>query len=334
MRVSAPIKVSIFAFLSLFRLNIYVTLGRGIGVSLSLHRHSLRLPHEGLSKAVAGISVFAAVNLHSDPRRLETLRQLYGLVVILKVTEGVCQAHAPGRAYFRKAQHAGFALQQPVEGDHGAAGHLLVRLSGLHEHELEVELTRGSLRYDLHLLHLHVNERVRLHQTAVKRQILVQARNLTLHVAETALDLLIALAIDPPRHFGGFQLAALLLVLRLEAADARARDERSTHRIDHAKSGVVSAELERRVQKGGRKQHRQTQQHRAKLRRMRSDDQLAEIIRHPKACLSTGVKEQPTLYEAAPFEAVLCDAGRRHAAHPGLGSDGRNPHALAQSISC
>src|SRR5271168_1845734 len=119
MRVAAPIKVSIFAFAFLFRLNIYVTLGRRIGVSLSLHRHSLRLPYEGLSKAVAGISVFAAVYLHPDPRRLEPLRQLYGLVVILKITEGVCQAHAPGRAYLGKAQGVGFALQQPIDGDHG-----------------------------------------------------------------------------------------------------------------------------------------------------------------------------------------------------------------------
>ena len=80
-----------------------------------------------------------------------------------------------------------------------------------------------SFRHDLHLLHLHVNERVRLHQTAVKRQVLVEARDLALHVADTALDLLVALPIDAARHVGGFQLASLLLIFRFELAHARAR---------------------------------------------------------------------------------------------------------------
>src|SRR5580658_10592114 len=94
MRVLAPIKVSIFAFLLCFRLNIYTTLARRIGAGLGFDRHSLRLPNEGLSKTVAGVPVSAAVNLDAHTRRLEPLRQLYGFIVILKVAEGVCQAGA------------------------------------------------------------------------------------------------------------------------------------------------------------------------------------------------------------------------------------------------
>jgi len=51
-----------------------------------------------------------------------------------------------------------------------------------------------------------VNDRIRLHQAAVKRQVLFQARNLTLHIAEIPINLLVALLIDAPRDFGGLQL--------------------------------------------------------------------------------------------------------------------------------
>src|ERR1700722_15074253 len=103
-RVFAPIKVSTFAFLVCFCLNIYITLARRIGAGLRFHRHSLGLPHESLSKTVAGISVFAAVNFDAHAGRLEPRRQLYGFVVILKVAEGVCQAHAPCRRHLRECQ--------------------------------------------------------------------------------------------------------------------------------------------------------------------------------------------------------------------------------------
>src|SRR5882724_2473792 len=102
-RVLGPIRVSTVAFLLCFCLNICLTLGR-IPASLGFHRHSLRLPNEGLPKTVAQVSVFAAVNLDPDARRLETLRQLNGFVVILKVTEGVCQADTPVRRHLAKSQ--------------------------------------------------------------------------------------------------------------------------------------------------------------------------------------------------------------------------------------
>src|ERR1700722_9200238 len=122
MRVLAPIKVSIFAFLLCFCLNIYTILsGRGLVRSgpdcLGFHGHSLRLPYEGLPKSVPGILVFAAVNLDADARRLESLRHLYDLVIVLKVTKGVCQAVAPARGYLLKAQAGGFALQQTIDGE-------------------------------------------------------------------------------------------------------------------------------------------------------------------------------------------------------------------------
>src|SRR5258708_39497566 len=89
-RVFGPIRVSTVAFLLwlLLCLNICLTLGR-IAACLGFHRHPLRLPNEGLPKTVAHVPVAAAVNLHLDTRGLEPLRQLYGFVEILKVSEGV-----------------------------------------------------------------------------------------------------------------------------------------------------------------------------------------------------------------------------------------------------
>ena len=49
--------VSISAFLLGFGLNICFTLGRNIAVRLGFHRHSLRLPDEGLPETVTGISL-------------------------------------------------------------------------------------------------------------------------------------------------------------------------------------------------------------------------------------------------------------------------------------
>src|ERR1700733_14022492 len=108
MRVRAPIKVSIFAFLLCFCLNIHITFGRSGAGRLGFHRHALRLPNEGLPKTVSGILVFAAVNLDPDTRRFESLRHLDRFVVVLKVTEGVCQAVAPAWGYLLKSQAGGF----------------------------------------------------------------------------------------------------------------------------------------------------------------------------------------------------------------------------------
>src|ERR1700722_8500548 len=91
MRVFAPIRVSTFALLFGFCLNICLTLDRRIGAGLGFHRHSLCLPDERLSETVADIFISAAVNFDSHACRLEPRRQLNGLVVVLKVAEGVCQ---------------------------------------------------------------------------------------------------------------------------------------------------------------------------------------------------------------------------------------------------
>src|ERR1700722_12467489 len=173
-RVFAPIKVSTFALLLCFCLNICVTLDRRIVARLRFHRHPLRLPNESLSKTVADISVSAAVNVDSDARRFEPQRQLNGFVVILKVAEGVCQADAPRRRHLRKSQTERFTLHQPIDGDRRVAGHHIVRLAGLHQDELQPVLAGGCLRHNLHLLHFYVNIRVRLHQAPVERQVLIQ----------------------------------------------------------------------------------------------------------------------------------------------------------------
>src|SRR5277367_3523340 len=133
MRVLAPIKVSILAFLLCFCLNIYSTLGRRRAARLGFHGHSLRLPNESLTKAMTAIAVSAAVNLEPDAGRLEPLRQLYEFVVILKVTKGVCQADAVVWRDLRESQARRLALQQAVDGNRCAAGHFLVRLAGLHQ---------------------------------------------------------------------------------------------------------------------------------------------------------------------------------------------------------
>jgi hypothetical protein len=46
--------------------------------------------------------------------------------------------------------------------------HILVRFAGLHQDELQLKLPGGGLRHDLHLLHLDVDERVRLHQAPIE----------------------------------------------------------------------------------------------------------------------------------------------------------------------
>src|ERR1700722_17090321 len=129
MRVFAPIKVSTFALLFGFCLNICITLDRRIGAGFRFPRHSLGLPAERLPKNVADIFFSAAVNFDSHARRLEAQRQLNGFVVILKVAEGVCQGGAPVRCHLRKSQAERFMLQQPVDGDRGVAGHHIVRLA-------------------------------------------------------------------------------------------------------------------------------------------------------------------------------------------------------------
>src|SRR5580692_2137522 len=70
-RVFAPIKVSTFALLLGFCLNICITLDRRIAARLRFHRHSLGLPDERLPKTVADILVSAAANFDSHARRLE-----------------------------------------------------------------------------------------------------------------------------------------------------------------------------------------------------------------------------------------------------------------------
>src|SRR6266403_5597559 len=297
-RVLGPIKVSILAFLLCFCLNICLTLGRSIAACLGFHRHSLRLPNESLTKTVAQVSVFAAADLDSDARRLESLRQLYGFVVILKVTEGVCQANAPVRRYLAETQARRLAPLQPIDGDHGAAAHHTVRLSGLHQHEFQAELARNGLRDYLHLLHFHVDHRLRLHQTAVKCQVLFQPCNLTLHVAQVPVDLLVALLIDAARDFGGLQLGAQPLIFRLEIADAGARRECAAHRIDHAKARIVSAEFERRVQHPQGQQHSEAQQHRTTPGHIPPDDQFTERIHHNSAPCSQG---KETLHSRRPL---------------------------------
>src|SRR3984957_14831228 len=224
-RVLAPIRVSIFAFLICFCLNIGIPLAldRSCPAFLGFDRHSLRLPNEGLAEAMTRILVFYAPNLYSDARRVESLRQLNGFVIILKVAERVCQAVAPVRSDLLKSQARGLLLQQSVDGDRGAARHGAVRLSSLHQHEFQAVLARGALGHNLHLLYLHVNDRVRLPQSAVERQVLVQPRDLALHIAQSSVDLLVALTIDAPPHFRRFELAALLFILRFELADTRAR---------------------------------------------------------------------------------------------------------------
>src|SRR6202161_3754323 len=101
MRVLAPISVSI-SFLFGFGLNICLTFARNIAVRFRFHRHSLRLPDEGLPETM--IDIPAAMNLDAHARRLKTLREFDGLVVLLKVLEGVCQADAKVRRDLRIAQ--------------------------------------------------------------------------------------------------------------------------------------------------------------------------------------------------------------------------------------
>src|SRR5271165_4457747 len=220
MRVLAPINVSISAVLLCFGLNICITLGRNIAVRFGFHRHSLGLPDEGLAETMTGVS--DAMNLYPDARGLKSTRQFYGFVVFLKVLEGVCQGDAVVRRDLCIRQTQRLALQESVNRDCCVAGDFFVRLSSLHQHELEVVLTRDCVRDDLHLLHFDMNQRLRLDQTTVKRQILIQARDLALHVAETSFDLSIALTVDPPRRLSGLQLTALSSVLRFERANARA----------------------------------------------------------------------------------------------------------------
>src|ERR1700735_5242882 len=101
-RVFAPISVSISAFLLGFGLNICFTLARNIAVRFRFHRHALRLPHERLPETMIGIPT--AVNLDTHARRLKSRRQFYGLVVFLKILEGVCQADPAVRRDLRVAQ--------------------------------------------------------------------------------------------------------------------------------------------------------------------------------------------------------------------------------------
>src|SRR5882757_444381 len=307
-RVFGPIRVSTVAFLLWFLLclNICLTLGR-IAACLGFHRHPLRLPNEGLPKTVAHVSVAAAVNLHLDARGLEPLRQLYGFVVILKVTEGVCQADAPVRRHLAESQAGRFAPLQPLDGDHGGARHHALGLPGLHQYEFQAKLTGNGLGHDLHLLHLHVDDRIRLHQASVKRQVLVQARNLTLHVAEALVDLLVALLIDATRHFRGRQLGALLFIFSFETTNARARRERAAHGIDHTKTGVVSAEFKRRVQNRDRQQRSQADQHRTPPRRMRPDDQITERIHHTSIRYHPKPRRSGNIYALA--QGISCHRG-------------------------
>jgi len=146
-RVLGPIKVVDTRVLSLFLFEHLRHPFRRIPACLGFHRHSLRLPNEGLTETVAQVSVFAAANFDPDARRLEPLRQLYGFVIILKVTEGVCQADAPVRRTWPNSSLKACPASSPSTVDRGAAGHHGVRLSGLHQHEFEAELTWNGLRH-------------------------------------------------------------------------------------------------------------------------------------------------------------------------------------------
>jgi hypothetical protein len=99
---------------------------------------------------------------------------------------------------------------------------------------------------------------------------------LALHVTQTTFDLLVSLAIDAARHFGGFQLDTLFLILRFQAADARAGRQGAAYLINHPKTRFVAAEFERRVQHAQGQQDSHAQKCRATLRRTRYDDQFAE----------------------------------------------------------
>src|ERR1035438_5100913 len=125
MRVLAPIKVSILARLFGLRLNIHTTLRQIAAVCVGFNRHPLRLPDECLSKTVARVS--AAVNFYPHAGRFETRRQSYGFVIILEVSEGVCQADASTRRQFRETEAPRLAVQQAVDHERGVARHRALR---------------------------------------------------------------------------------------------------------------------------------------------------------------------------------------------------------------
>jgi hypothetical protein len=76
----------------------------------------------------------------------------------------------------------------------------------------------------------------------------VQTRDLALHVAEAALHVRIPLVIDAARHLVRLQLHVQFFILGLQRPDARIRRQGAAHRIHDAKTGIVAADFERRVQ--------------------------------------------------------------------------------------
>ena len=106
----------------------------------------------------------------------------------------------------------------------------------------------AGLGHYLHLLHFHVHQGIGLHQTAIEGQILVQPRDLALHVAKAALYLFVALLVHAAPHIRGLEL-------RAQARDfpPRAREcveleaNAPAHRVDHSKARLVAAGLENGV---------------------------------------------------------------------------------------
>ena len=120
----------------------------------------------------------------------------------------------------------------------------------------------------MHLLYLDVNQRFRLHQAAIERQVLGEPGYLVLHVAQTSFNLLVAFAVDAPRHLGPLELLSLAVNLLFQVANARARRLRAAHRIDHAVTRLVAAEFEDAIKNG------------VAPGRVRSHEKFAEQVRH------------------------------------------------------
>src|SRR5882757_4989785 len=201
--------------------------------------------------------------------------------------------------YLGKADTDGLAPQQPIYRNGGRARNDLLRFSRLHQNELQ-SIATGRFGHDLHLLYLDVDQGIRLHQAAVKRQILSEPGDLALHVAETALHLFVALAIDTARHIGRRELFPLSAVFRFQPGDARTRRQRAAYGIHHSKARIVSAEFECGIDHAHGEHYHQHPVDCPAPGCMRTDDEFAKQVRHEKWFLPTSSEGTETLHELRP----------------------------------
>ena len=173
-----------------------------------------------------------------------------------------------------EAERQRLAALQSLDGQGHAAGHGRPGVADLHQHEFQPEQPRFRVGQYLQLLHLDPDIGVRLHQAAVESQVLVQPRDLALHVPEALFDLLVALAIDPSRHLGSFQLGTLLGVLALQRPYPGTGGQCAAHGIDDPEARIVPAELKRPVEQEDSAEQAAAQQRDATPGRVGANDQL------------------------------------------------------------